>query len=253
MSQLLVLCYHAISPRWAAPLAITPDAFERQISNLVRQGWASATFIEVVRRPPGSKTMVITFDDAFASVKRYAAPVLSRFGLTATVFVPTAYVSKRAPLGWSGLDYWQETPDAHELTPLSWDDLGELADLGWEIGSHTRTHPRLTGLPDHVLRDELRGSREECATHLGRPASSLAYPYGAVDNRVAALAAEAGYEAAAALAWPSSQLDRYRFPRIGVYQRDSWPRFRLKTGRWSRSRYGSRLLARRAALHTQRS
>jgi peptidoglycan/xylan/chitin deacetylase (PgdA/CDA1 family) len=251
MSEILVLCYHAISPQWSAPLAITPDAFDRQITKLVRDGWKLATFSEVLRRPPEARTAVITFDDAFASVMRYAAPVLSRFGASATVFVPTDYVSRQAPLAWAGLGQWERTPDADELTPMSWDDLRELADRDWEIGSHTRTHPLLISLSDAAVLEELGGSREECAERLGRPVTSLAYPYGGVDDRVARCAKAAGYEGAAALAWRTGAIDPYRYPRVGVYRRDSWRRFRLKTGRWSRSRYGSMLLAQRTA-HARR-
>jgi peptidoglycan/xylan/chitin deacetylase (PgdA/CDA1 family) len=245
MSEVLVLCYHAISPVWSSGLAVTPEAFDRQVSNLARNGWRSATFTEVLRQVPAAKTMVITFDDAFASVKRYAQPVLASLGITGTVFVPTDYVSRRAPLAWAGLDRWAQSSDAKELTPMSWDDLGELAELGWEIGSHTRTHPLLTSLADDALNEELRGSREECTERIGRPVTSVAYPYGDVDDRVALHAQKVGYEGAAALAWPSTQLNRYRYPRVGVYQQDSWPRFRLKTGRWSRSIYGAVLLGRR--------
>lgn len=247
MSEVLVLCYHAISPHWSAGLAVTPEAFERQVSNLVRKGWRSATFTDVVRRTPASKTVVITFDDAFASVKRHAQPVLSALGITATVFAPTDYVSRQAPLAWPGLAQWERTCDAEELTPMSWDDLRELSELGWEVGSHTRTHPLLTQLDDDALAKELRGSLEECSERIGRPVTSVAYPYGGVDDRVEAQAQRAGYEGAAALAWPAADLDRYRYPRVGVYQQDSWPRFRLKTGRWSRSTYGARFLAWRTA------
>lgn len=252
MTELLVLCYHAISPCWSAGLAVTPGAFERQVSNLVRKGWRSATFTELVHESPTTKTVVVTFDDAFASVKQYAQPVLTSLGVKATVFAPTDYVSRQAPLAWAGLDHWEQSQDARELTPMSWDDLCELAELGWEIGSHTRTHPWLTTLGDDALAEELRRSREECAQRIGRPVTSVAYPYGDVDDRVAAHAQRAGYEAAAALAWPSGALNRYRYPRVGVYSHDSWPRFRLKTGRWSRSTYGARLLAWRTA-NTARS
>lgn len=246
-SRPLVLCYHAISPRWAAGLSVTPEAFERQITDLVRRGWAAATFTEAIRQPPSTKTMVITFDDAFASVKTYAQPVLSHLGVNATVFVPTDYVSRQAPLAWAGLDQWENGPDTEELTPMSWDDLGELAALGWEIGSHSRTHPQLTTLGDDALVRELHGSREECAARIGGPVSSIAYPYGDVDDRVAAHTQQAGYQAGAALEWPSAQLSIYRYPRIGVYRQDSWPRFRLKIGRWSRSPFASRLVAWRTA------
>lgn len=246
MSQLVVLCYHAISPTWSAGLSVTPEAFERQISSFARTGWSSAGFSDAVRARPGGKTLVITFDDAFASVKRYALPVLARLGFAGTVFAPTDYISRQAPLAWAGLDHWVPTADAAELTPMSWDDLGELVEQGWEVGSHTQTHPLLSTLSDDMLAAELEGSLQECTDRLGRPISAIAYPYGDVDARVARCAQRAGYQAGAALAWPTLELNAYQFPRIGVYHKDSWTRFRLKVGRWPRSRYGASLIALRA-------
>jgi peptidoglycan/xylan/chitin deacetylase (PgdA/CDA1 family) len=245
LSNLLVLCYHSVSPTWSADLSVTPEAFEHQIRSLAQAGWRFTGFTEALRLPPEHKTVAVTFDDAFLSVKTHAMPVLSAFGAPATVFVPTDYISRGAPLAWEGLDHWQDTPEAHELTPMSWDDLGELAEDGWEIGSHTRTHPHLTAVDDETLITELGQSREECAQRLGRPTTSVAYPYGDVDDRVVAGARQAGYEAAAALEWPSSKSSSLRYPRAGIYQGDSWPRFRLKVGGLLRSRYGARLLGRR--------
>jgi peptidoglycan/xylan/chitin deacetylase (PgdA/CDA1 family) len=247
MNRPLVLCYHAISPTWSAGLSVTPDAFESQIAHLLARGWGAATFADVVRAGP-AKTMAVTFDDAFASVKTYALPILRRLGVPATVFAPTDYISRQAPLAWPGLDQWNGGPDAAELTPMTWDDLSELSELGWEIGSHTRTHPLLTSvLDDDALAAELRESRRECAERIGRPVTTIAYPYGAVNGRVQAGTRQAGYAAAAALGWPSGRADPYRFPRIGVYNKDSWRRFRVKVGPWSHSSYASKLIARRSA------
>jgi peptidoglycan/xylan/chitin deacetylase (PgdA/CDA1 family) len=243
LNDVLVLCYHAISPTWSAGLSVTPDAFERQITGMVRRGWTPATFTDAVCGRTSGRALVVTFDDAFASVKTYAQPVMARLGVTGTVFVPTAYVSQQIPLAWAGLDHWERSPYAAELTPLSWEDLGELAELGWEVGSHTRTHPLLTSLDDATLATELAGSREECAARMGRPVTSIAYPYGDVDDRVQTFTGDAGYSAAAALAWPNREHNCLRFPRVGVYHKDSWPRFLVKVGRWPRSTYGAKLLS----------
>lgn len=243
MNELLVLCYHAISPTWSAELAVTPDAFKRQVTRFADDGWAFAGFSDAVRRRPAAKTVVITFDDAFLSVKTHAQPVLATIGAPATVFVPTDYINRGAPLAWAGLDHWQGSPDAAELTPMSWDDLGELTEAGWELGSHTHTHARLPDLDDQALAMELCESREQFVPRTGVAATSIAYPYGAVDGRVVAGAREAGYEAAAALEWPSSKSEALRYPRTGIYHADSWPRFRLKVGSWTRTSYGSKLLA----------
>ncbi|MGO9973703.1 MAG: polysaccharide deacetylase family protein [Solirubrobacteraceae bacterium] len=230
MSDVLVLCYHAVSPHWDSPLAVTPEAFERQIGHFVSRGWQGTTFSQAALMPPSSRTLAITFDDAYASVMTHAAPILCSLGVPATVFAPTSSITA-GRLSWSGVEHWSHTSNAPELTPMSWQQLGELADRGWEIGSHTRTHPHLTQLADEQLMLELEGSRDDCAERIGRPPVSIAYPYGDVDLRVASRAVQAGYRAGAAL---SSQLDRlgpYRHPRVGIYRADSWWRFRLKASR----------------------
>jgi peptidoglycan/xylan/chitin deacetylase (PgdA/CDA1 family) len=114
--------------------------------------------------------------------------------------------------------------------PMSWDEVRKLADAGWEIGSHTRTHPRLTTVDSGVLEAELRESRRECEEQVRVRCSSLAYPYGDVDARVVAAARSAGYEAACAL--PRGRFARPQhllWPRVGVYGQDGPWRFRLKT------------------------
>lgn len=232
-SDVLVLCYHAISPTWEAALSITPDALERQLTWLVRCGWRATTFRDAILTPRAGRTLVISFDDAFASVFEYAYPILSALGLPATVFAPTSFMAERRPLGWAGIDHWEATA-AEELQGMSWDDLGVLADAGWEIGSHTRTHPYLTRLDDDALQCELADSRAEIADHVGHACQTIAYPYGDVDLRVADWAGSVGYLAGAALSSRLTNLGPYRWPRVGIYHRDAWWRFRAKASRATR-------------------
>lgn len=246
VTDVLVLCYHAVSTSWNATLSVTPDDLERQIGYLVSRGWRGVTFSEAALSPTGPRALAITFDDAFASVYRYALPILARFGIPGTVFVPTACIPS-GRLGWTGIDQWENSPSLFELSAMSWDDLGALADRGWEIGSHTRTHPRLTQLDAESLAFELEGSREELADNLGRPAAVIAYPYGDVDARVAQRAADAGYRAGAALSSQLRRLGPYRHPRVGIYHEDSWWRFQLKMTRGTRELRASPLWAPRAA------
>lgn len=231
MSDVLVLCYHAVSPTWGAALSVTPEALERQLASLLRHGWLGATFREAVTDPPWPRTLVLTFDDAFASVKSLAHPILQSLGLRATVFAPTAFVSSGEHLGWLGVAHWEDTPHAAELSVMTWNDLGELGESGWEIGSHTRTHPHLSELDDRALAEELEQSRGECSRQLRSPCETIAYPYGDVDERVAASARNAGYLAGAALSRHLLALGAYRWPRVGVYHADADWRFRLKVAR----------------------
>jgi peptidoglycan/xylan/chitin deacetylase (PgdA/CDA1 family) len=234
VADVLVLCYHAVSEDWAADLSIPPDELERQLTGLVRRGWRGATFDEAVAAAPGPRTLAVTFDDGYRSVLELAMPILSALGLPATVFVPTDHVGSEDPMAWPGIDQWLGGPHEQELIPLSWEELGGMAEAGWEIGSHTLSHPRLTGLDDARLRDELRASKAECERMTGRPCRTLAYPYGDADARVVDAARDAGYAAAAALARSMRMTSRLAFPRVGVYHPDTGWRFHAKAARATR-------------------
>src|SRR6185503_195859 len=106
--------------------------------------------------------------------------------------------------------------------------LGALADGGWEIGSHTCSHPHLTEIHEAALEHELSASRLECERRLGRPCRTIAYPYGDYNERVAAAAGRAGYEAACTLPARLHAASPLEWPRVGVYHADDERRFRLK-------------------------
>jgi peptidoglycan/xylan/chitin deacetylase (PgdA/CDA1 family) len=228
LRDVLVLCYHAVSPRWPAPLSVTPESFKRQLELLVRRGYRGATFHEAVSAPHAPKTLAVTFDDAYLSVLELGKPILDRLGLVGTVFVPTDYPDRDGPMAWPGIDHWLGGRHEPELRPLSWDQLAALADRGWEVGSHTRSHPHLTQIGEAELERELRGSREECERHIAGPCRTIAYPYGDYDARVAAAAGEAGYEAACTLPARFHVARPLEWPRVGVYHTDDERRFRLK-------------------------
>jgi len=216
----LVLCYHAVSPTWPAALSVTQDALERQLSSLVRRGYRGATLHDALASEPKGRRVVVTFDDGFRSVLDLAFPVLNRLGLPATLFVVTDHVGMEEPQGWPGVEQWLDGPHRLELDFLTWSELRRLADAGWEIGSHTRTHPRLTELDDHALTEELSGSRARCEEMLDRSCYSLAYPYGTYDNRVVQAASAAGYEAAVTLPRSFARAEPLAWPRVGVYHSD---------------------------------
>jgi peptidoglycan/xylan/chitin deacetylase (PgdA/CDA1 family) len=161
-------------------------------------------------------------------VNEIARPFLERYGLVATVFVPTRFVGTGRPMAWDGIDHWLGGPHESELMPMSWPQLRSLGDSGWEVGSHSLTHPRLPQLADAELREELAESRQECAQMMGRACTSIAFPYGAVDERVLREAEAAGYAAAALLSTQLTGTSRFACPRVGVYHRDGQRAFQLK-------------------------
>lgn len=228
MGDCIVVCYHATSPTWPSELSVMPDSFEQQIEVLLRRGYRGVTFAEAVTSPGRGKTMAITFDDGYRSVFDLAFPFLQRLDLPATLFVPTAFVGREGPMSWPGIDHWAVAPQADDLRCVSWEQVGQLVAAGWEIGSHSRTHPLLTTLQDEALDKELALSREECEAGSSSPCRAIAYPYGDVDSRVMEAARSAGYLHGAGLPvhpCPPRPLD---WPRVGIYRSDGSRRHRLK-------------------------
>ncbi len=257
MKDVLILCYHAVSDDWPSKYAVTRTQLEEQLGYLAARGYRGATFHDAVHSPPASRTLAVTFDDAYRSVLDLAAPILSRFGIPATVFVTTGFADGVTPMTMGALDRWIGGPYEQELLPMSWEELDSLAATGWEIGSHSRTHPRLTEVDDLVLAEELQGSRGDCAARLSAPCRSLAYPWGDEDDRVVRAAGEAGYSAAAAHPHPLLHApEPMRWPRIGIQRGDRDAQFRRKVSplrrrlhrhrAWSVVQAGHRVLRRPA-------
>ena len=228
MKHNLVFCYHALSEGWEAPLSVRPDRFERQIRLVLERGYRPATFSELTRAPHDAGLFAVTFDDAFRSVYTLGVPRLRRLGVPATIFVPTGPVEAQQPLAWEGTSHWLRTPWADELTPMSWSELHEVAVAGWEIGSHTTSHPHLPTLADGELAAQLADSKAICEARLSRLCTSVAYPYGDMNPRVISAARTAGYSVAAGLPGDFGRHDPLLWPRVGVYHRDDDRRFRLK-------------------------
>jgi peptidoglycan/xylan/chitin deacetylase (PgdA/CDA1 family) len=241
VADTLVLCYHAVSPTWPAKVAVTPDALRRQVGGLLARGYRPRTFAELAAAPPERRTLVVTFDDAYRSVRTHALPVLRELGVPATVFACTDFTGSERPVP-MGRPEWEGTPHEHELVPMGWDELRSLADAGWEVGSHTRSHPNLKRLDDARLAAELGGSRAACAEAMGRPCATLAYPYGDHDARVVAAAGAAGYLAACTTfpGWAATP-PPLEWPRVIVNRHHDGARFRLKSAGAVRRLRSSRL------------
>jgi peptidoglycan/xylan/chitin deacetylase (PgdA/CDA1 family) len=247
MREVLVLCYHGVSTSWPAPTAVTPVHLSEHVSTLVRLGYRGATLRDALTAPVARKTLVVTFDDALRSVREQAFPILSRLGVPATVFAATAHADRAAPAAWSGHEQWLGTEHEHELDCLSWDELRELMQAGWEVGSHTRSHPRLTQIDDDRLRDELEGSKADCERRLGLRCDSIAYPYSDYDDRVVQAAREAGYLFGVTVPLGPREPLPLQWPRVGAYRGEPAARIllRARARRWRPSAAMGALLSMR--------
>ena len=197
--------------------------FERGIRFLHERGYRSARADELINpaedRDP--KRLVITFDDGYEDVYCNAIPILSKFGFTACVFVITGYVGRQVD--------WDYHVGGEKKRHLSWEQIAEMAQAGFEFGSHTVNHPDLTRIAKRFVRYELRDSKDALEQKLGRKVNLLSYPFGRYNRHVQGEAEEAGYLAAYTICpKPGGKPGRFSRPRKGVYLLDSPLSMRIK-------------------------
>ncbi|GAA0366481.1 polysaccharide deacetylase family protein [Actinoallomurus spadix] len=202
-----ILMYHSIGG--PDRLAVRPEAFAEQLALLRDCGFTPITFGELAAGDPvKGRPVVITFDDGYADFHERALPLLDRFGFRATVFVTTGWIRDAGP-------YAAGRP----LGPtLSWSQVAEIAACGIEVGGHGHSHAQLDQLRDAVLRTELLRSRRLLEDRVGRPVTTMAYPYGYSSARVRRETRAAGYDAACAVAntLAAGDGDRLAVPRVTV-------------------------------------
>jgi peptidoglycan/xylan/chitin deacetylase (PgdA/CDA1 family) len=250
----LVLGYHAVSSSWRSQLAISEDALGRQLSLLARRGYVGLTLSDAERRRMGgslpARSLVVTFDDGYASTLR-ALPILAEVGFPGTVFPVTDFVESGRTLAWPGIEHELAPETEGELRPLGWSELETLAGAGWEIGSHTVTHPLLTALDDARLQIELEASRAAIENRLGSCAA-VSYPYGLADERVAAAARRAGYGVACTLTMVHPDDEPLRRPRVNLASADTGVRLRLQVAPVAQSLRRSHAARLARTLHRRR-
>ncbi len=213
MRDRLVLGYHDVSDSAGYERTVMKAALREQLVSLMHRGYVGTTFSRAMRAPTASRSLAVTFDDGELGVLEHAFPAMTELGVPGTAFVSVAHVG---------------TPGM-----LSWDDLATLSEAGWEVGSHTMTHRRLTELDDVELDEELRSSRKAIEDALGQPCRSIAYPYSDVDSRVRASAAAVGFTAGCTTGGRPRD-DVLCWPRVGVHGSDNLLVFRLKSSRFGR-------------------
>ena len=238
-----VLLYHTITRddatarRFVGGLSIA--AFEEQMSWLAAGGFhplSAAAYAECVqhRTTFPQRSVLITFDDGYRSVRTRAFPVLQRHSFPALVFVVSEFVgsSRRFPPD----EKYRELPSdaAEELQPLSWEELRAMAPLV-AVGSHSASHPHLATLPVGDIRRELEESKRTIETRLGTPCVWFAYPGGVracgdVSSRTRQALVEAGYELGFIneIGRNAPQTDPFTQDRIALAGRQSRPFFMSK-------------------------
>lgn len=179
-----VLTYHLIDPALDDQNSVSPALFAQQIDALLDEGFK---FQRIDSCPAGTceaqkeRSLILSFDDGYASTLEYAHPFLVTRGVPYVLFVPTDYIGQT--------NIWNHKA-RYIRSHLTWDELRALQSAGVTIGSHGCSHHSLVKLSACDLRTELARSKAILEDKLGVAVKYVAYPYGDVSTPVESVASE---------------------------------------------------------------
>jgi len=211
----VVLVYHSIDnvddDNDHYKMNLKPDLFAKQIE-----------FLRSVKK----RGLLLTFDDGFENFFYNAFPLILKYNIKSIVFVTTDFINKR-------LTFDHLTGAKGKLSPLSWNQLREIANKGIDIGSHTLTHPDLSKLNNEIIHREIFESKKIIEDNIGKEVKYFAYPYGAkntFNERIKQIVKNSGYEKAYTniMGFNSRSSDLYELRRIRIYSTDNMFRFKIK-------------------------
>jgi len=243
-ARIPILTYHKITDIdfgvdafWNVP----PSLFARHMACLAAEGFKVLALHELydcisMKAEIPRDSVVLTFDDGYANVFRYAYPVLKEYGFPATIFLTGDY-SGGKNLYWWDREVAERRPDLYEdVRVLNWDEIKEMQSSKLiTFGSHSMSHQHLGQLPRPRIEYELRQSRAYLEKRLNQPVRFFAYPggiraYGDISEETDLLLVESGYQLACTSETGRNSLrdNLYALKRIGMGRNDSPSLFRAK-------------------------
>jgi len=138
-------------------------------------------YSQFLKKQIPDKLIVFTFDDATASQYSIVAPLLKKYGFSATFFV------------------CEFPPNFKDSTKyMNWRQIKELDKMGFEIANHTRTHKGVSKLTKEQFIDELSYIEHKCdSLEITKPVT-FAYPGYDLNGSALAILQDKGYKFARA-------------------------------------------------------
>lgn len=225
-----IIVYHGVGS--ARPgddpheLLVSAETFEAHMAFLARRRNVVPLRTVVEGVPRGSKPSVaITFDDAYRSVLETASPILAKYDLPSTLFVPTRWIGQR--------NGWIEPP-TNLLEIMDAEQILEVERRGISVESHGHAHINYGTSAPQEIETDVRVSIERLTETLGRSPRYLAYPFGPTSAAAMKIVERAGLEAAFTIELPHQ--GPFAFERVWIRPRHGLRVFALKTsGYWSAS------------------
>jgi peptidoglycan/xylan/chitin deacetylase (PgdA/CDA1 family) len=212
-----ILMYHSIEsmPKSTVmrSLHVPPKRFRFQMWLLNILGYKGLSLEKLKPYLDGQKqgkVVGITFDDGYQNNLLNAAPILKKYNFSATCFI----VSDR--IGSSNT--WDLEKKITQRPLMTKSEIFEWLNLGFDIGSHTKTHADLTAISIKEAEEEILGCKAYLEKMFNVTICDFCYPFGHYNNEVANIAKVAGYDSGSTMLRGSAGplTNRYQLPRIPI-------------------------------------
>jgi peptidoglycan/xylan/chitin deacetylase (PgdA/CDA1 family) len=121
--------------------------------------------------------IAITFDDAYECISQLVVPLIEKYQLPISVFIPSNYVGK--------YNEWDVEQGALKINIMSWEELKKLAQNPLiTFGSHGANHISIGKKGENCFEEEFKNSKLEIESKLAIPIDYFAYPFGQIKDVV---------------------------------------------------------------------
>jgi peptidoglycan/xylan/chitin deacetylase (PgdA/CDA1 family) len=173
-----VLNYHSVADDPGNIAVTSPKKFAEQMDYLDKEGYTPLKLNDFFRimsgeKEPPERPILLTFDDGYSDNYEKVMPILQKHRFPATLFMSPGTV---------GTDGY-----------LSWEQVKEMHQNGWDIQPHGMTHPHLPKLDARRQEEEIAEAKKQIEAQLGTTADVFCYPYGEYDKITLQLLAKHGF------------------------------------------------------------
>jgi peptidoglycan/xylan/chitin deacetylase (PgdA/CDA1 family) len=228
--KITILCFHNIDTDLDTGYTINPVTFENDIKILDQKGFKSITVKDLLysiyfKSEIPKKSFVLTFDDGYEEMYTNVLPILKKYNLKATFFIPVNFIKEdeanRMKNTWDSPEQ-QNPPKTHMI----WREVKALFEDGHEIASHGYNHKELNSkiLSYETLNTEINESKNEIEKRLNTKVYSFSYPSGQYIDKTIEFLKKTEYLGAVTTKSEIVDLtncDPFELPRFTIYDKTS--------------------------------
>jgi peptidoglycan/xylan/chitin deacetylase (PgdA/CDA1 family) len=171
-----VLLYHRVNDDYRDSVTVGVEQFGQQIDMIQRSYRVIdlKAFLASKGSSQRSPSVVITFDDGYRD-NYHAAEILRKRRSPATFFVSTRIVGNESAAFAHDMQRL-----GHRVPALSWDQVREMAEWGFEFGSHTCKHENVAQMQVEQALDDIATSLSDLKREVpsSNVTTAFAYPFG---------------------------------------------------------------------------